>query len=75
LLGAATPVAFMGSVINKRRATGVDDKDYERIWRSAPMSRLEAGGPEEHEGHSTFMPFMNVDGTTLFTDCARLASQ
>jgi hypothetical protein len=41
----------------------------------APMSRLEAGGPEEHEGHSTFMPFIKVDGTTLFTDCARLASQ
>lgn len=25
--------------------------------------------------HSTFMPFMKVEGTTLFTDCARLASQ
>ena len=29
------------------------------------MSRLEAGGREEHEGHSTFIPFMKVDGTTL----------
>ena len=47
-----------------------------RTWGAAlHMSRLEAGGPEDHENQSAFMPFMKVDGTTLFTDWARLASQ
>ena len=50
---------------------------HARDARRSPFPRRQSlpALPMTTSRHSTFMPFMKVDGTTLFTDCARLASQ